>query len=303
MSSPDQDETRRPQEEALEASQRLRRKSGEHPSQTGTAPPLRAVGFRRDDQESAEEMHRRVWAALKPELMSPPPQDGLFGPSGRVFLAGSFGAVAAAVALFVANVVQIPSIGGGISREDEVGRGQATAFGNLRRVAASHAKMQPTDEPSVPPGTLLAVAPSSEILQPKSSALQPPAPAALEPARPELAPARPEIAAPTAAAPPASPALRPSPSLSRDEVAAFLKRGRDLIAAGDIPSARLILTLVAEAGVAEASLVIAGTYDAVVLANVRVVGVQPDAAKARAWYERAAEQGSWEAKQRLLTLR
>jgi hypothetical protein len=284
----------------LEAAQRLGRKSGEHPSQTGTAPPLRAVGFRRDDQESAEEMQRRVWAALKPELMSPPPQRRLFGSPGGVFLAGSFGAVAAAVALFVANVVQIPSIGGGASREDEVGRGQANAFGNLSRVATSHAnRMQPT---SAPPGTLLAAAPSSEILQPKSSAPQPAAPAALEPARSGLAPARPEIAAPRAAAPPAASELRPSLSLSRDEVASFLKRGRDLIAAGDIPSARLILTHAAEAGVAEASLEMAGTYDAAVLANVRVVGVQPDAAKARAWYERAAEQGSWEAKQRLPTL-
>jgi hypothetical protein len=267
-----QDETRRPQAEVLEAAQRLRRKSGAHLSQTGTAPPLRAVGFRRDDRESAEEKHRRVWAALQPEVMSPPPEDGLFGPPGRVFFAGSLGAVAAAVALFVANVVQIPSIGGGISREDE---------------------------PSMPAGTLLAAAPSSEILQPKSSALRRPAPAALEPAQPE-------IAAPTAAAPPApaaSPEPRPSSSLSRDEVTTLLKRGRDLIAAGDIASARLILTRVAEAGVAEASLVMAGTYDAVVLANVRVVGARPDTAKARAWYERAAEQGSWEAKQRLPTLR
>jgi hypothetical protein len=293
-----QDETRHPQAEVLKAAQRLRRKSGEHPSQTGTAPPLRAVGFRRDDREGAEEKHRRVWAALEPELMSPPPEDRLFGLRGRVFLAGSF-AVAAAVALFVANVVQIPSIGGGISREDEVGRWQANAFGNLSKVAASYAKMQATDEPSVPPGKLLAAAPSSEILQPKSSALRPRAPAAFEPARPE-------IATPTAAAPPApaaSPEPRPSSSLSRDEVTALLKRGRDLIAAGDIASARLILTRVAEAGVAEASLVMAGTYDAVVLANVRVVGARPDTAKARAWYERAAEQGSWEAKQRLPTLR
>jgi TPR repeat protein len=199
----------------------------------------------------------------------------------------------------VANVVQIPSIGGGIPREDEVGRWQANAFGNLSKVAASYAKMQATDEPSVPPGTLPAAAPSSEILQPKSSALRPRAPAAFEPARPE-------IAAPTATAPPAPAASlepRPSSSLSRDEITALLKRGRDLIAAGDIASARLILARVAEAGVAEASLVMAGTYDAVVLANVRVVGARPDTAKARAWYERAAQQGSWEAKQRLPTLR
>jgi hypothetical protein len=295
-----QDETRRPQEEALEAAQHLRRKSGEHPSQTGTAPWRPAVGFRLDDQDNAEEMHRRVWAALEPELMSPPPQDGLFGPRVRVFLAGSTGAVVAAVvALLVANVVQIPSLVGGASRADEVGREQANAFGNPSRIAASQAQMQPTDESSVPPGTLLAATPSSEILQPKSPVLSPSVPAALQPARPEIA--APTVA--TAPAPAAYPEPRPSPSLSRDEVTALLKRGRELIAAGDIASARLILTHVAEAGVAEASLVMAGTYDAVALSKVRVLGLQPDAAKARAWYERAAQQGSWEAKRLLPTLR
>jgi hypothetical protein len=272
------DETRHLQEEALRAAQHLRRL---------------------DDRESAEEMHRRVWAALEPELMSPPPQDGLFGPPVRVLLAGSFGAVIAAVALLAANVVQIPSIGGGASRADEVGRGQANAVGNPSRVAASHAQMQPTDEPSVPPGTLLAAAPSSEILQPKSRVLVPSVPSAVQPAQPEIA----ASTAATAPAPAASPEPRPSPSLSRDEVTALLKRGRELIAAGDVASARLILTHVAQAGVAEASLAMAGTYDAVVLANVRVIGVQPDAAKARAWYERAAEQGSLEAKRLLPTLR
>jgi hypothetical protein len=289
------DEKRRSREELLlEAAERLRREATKQPSQTGTTPPRQAVGFRLDDRESAEEMHRRVWAALEPELMSPPPRDKL--PLGWVFVAGCFGAVIAAVVLAVANVVQIPSIGGGAFGKDGVGRGQASAFGDPSRVAASHAKVQPTDEPSsvLAGRTVLAAAPSSEILQPNSPTLQPPAPAALEPAQPK-------IAAPPA--PAASPEPRPSPSLSSDEIAAFLKRGRDLIAAGDIPSARLVLTHAADARVAEASLAMAGTYDAAVLANIRVVGVQPDAAMARAWYERAAEQGSLEAKQRLSTLR
>ena len=263
------------------------------------APWLQAVDFSLDDRKSAEEMHRKVWAALEPELMSPPPQDGLFSPHVRVFLAGSFGAAVAAVALLVANVVQIPAIGGGAFRADEVGRGQTNAFGNPSRVAASLAQMQPDDEPLVPPGTLLASAPSGEILQSKSPLLLPSVPAVVQPARPEIAAST--TAAP--AAPAASPEPRRSPSLSRDEVAVLLNRGRDLIAAGDIASARLVLTHVAEAGVAEASLVMGGTYDAALLANLRVVGARPDPAKARAWYERAAEQGSWEAKRRLSTLR
>jgi TPR repeat protein len=87
--------------------------------------------------------------------------------------------------------------------------------------------------------------------------------------------------------------------MTRDEIATLLKRGRDLIAVGDIASARLILTRLAEAGDAEAALTLASTFDADVLAGLHVVGVQPDAAKARAWYTTAAERGSAEARRRL----
>ena len=91
--------------------------------------------------------------------------------------------------------------------------------------------------------------------------------------------------------------------MPQDEVASLLKRGRDLIAAGDIASARLLLTLVAEAGNAEASFALAGTFDPEVLARLPAIGVRADPAKARAWYGRAAEQGSQEARQRLQALR
>jgi TPR repeat protein len=82
-----------------------------------------------------------------------------------------------------------------------------------------------------------------------------------------------------------------------------MQRSRDLIAAGDVASARLVLTHLANAGVAEASFVLACTFDSSVLENLRVVGVKPDPTKALAWYSRAAEQGSAEAKQHLQALR
>jgi hypothetical protein len=87
--------------------------------------------------------------------------------------------------------------------------------------------------------------------------------------------------------------------LSKDEIADMLKRGRDLIDAGDVASARLILTLVADAGDAEASLMLARSYDAAILSNLKAVGVVPDSAKARAWYVKAAERGSLEARRHL----
>ena len=64
-----------------------------------------------------------------------------------------------------------------------------------------------------------------------------------------------------------------------------------------------MLTLVAEAGNTEACFTLAGTYDPSVLASLRAIGVQGDPAKARAWYSRAAELGSLEARDRLQALR
>jgi len=88
-------------------------------------------------------------------------------------------------------------------------------------------------------------------------------------------------------------------TMTSDEINSLLRRGRALVAAGDIASARLILTRLAEAGSTDACLALASTFDAAVLAEMHVVGVQPDSAKARAWYQKAAEQGSTEARRRL----
>lgn len=95
------------------------------------------------------------------------------------------------------------------------------------------------------------------------------------------------------------PKSRAADALTREEMASMLKRGQDLIAAGDIAGARLILFRVSEAGDAEASLSLAGTFDADVLAKLNVVGAKPDPAKARALYAKAAGQGSIEGKRRL----
>jgi hypothetical protein len=93
-----------------------------------------------------------------------------------------------------------------------------------------------------------------------------------------------------------APSLRP---LDHDEVALLVKRGEELIAQGDIAAARLILTRAAEAGEARAALTLGATYDAEMLRRLGVLGVAADAAKARAWYEKAAQYGSGEATRRL----
>jgi TPR repeat protein len=55
----------------------------------------------------------------------------------------------------------------------------------------------------------------------------------------------------------------------------------------------------AEGKDAEAALTLAGTYDSAVLEKLGVKGLSADVAKARAWYERAKEFGSAEARRRL----
>ena len=87
--------------------------------------------------------------------------------------------------------------------------------------------------------------------------------------------------------------------LDAQEIALLLKRGKDLIAAGDIAAARIVLRKAAEANDAEAALGLAATYDPIVLRELRVYGFMPDAAMARVWYEKATELGSLAAPRRL----
>ena len=291
------EEARRLEDEVIKAAQRLEHESSEFLSRTrvrlseqrtDVRLPLAAVRPSQDKGD-LEEMNRRLWAPLTPDFLPPPPPEGM-GLRGLGMVAGLVGAiaVAAAIALVVANVVPIPTIGAGVLNEGSSSTSTA-ALENLNKVAAAQAKMQPADRPSVPAEALLAAVPTNEIAMPES-------PAPIPPPSFETARSQPTVAAPT---PDAAPEPQAAVSLTRDEIASLLKRGKDLIAAGDIASARLILTHLAEAGDAEASFILAGTYDAAVSANLRVVGVQPDPAKANAWYARAAKQGSSEAARRL----
>src|SRR5215831_12452615 len=87
--------------------------------------------------------------------------------------------------------------------------------------------------------------------------------------------------------------------LDREEVMVLLKRGKDLIANGDIAAARLVLRRAADANNAEAALALAETYDPYVLRGLKVYSFAADAEGARAWYEKARELGSSAASQRL----
>jgi hypothetical protein len=79
----------------------------------------------------------------------------------------------------------------------------------------------------------------------------------------------------------------------------FLAQGLRLLLAGSVNSARLMLQRAADAGDANAALILGDTYDEVRLSQLGAQGVLPDRDKANFWYGRADELGSPEAKDRL----
>jgi len=87
--------------------------------------------------------------------------------------------------------------------------------------------------------------------------------------------------------------------LDREEIAYLLKRAEELVAAGQLGPARLVLRRAAEGGDSDAAFALAITYDPILLRARNVIGVAPDIAMARAWYEKAKELGSIDASRRL----
>ena len=144
--------------------------------------------------------------------------------------------------------------------------------------------------PGVRSVTTVAVAPTrEEITTAYQSALQGRAPAAAPSA----------AAAPVVAPPVAAP---PARKLDPDELATVLNRAKGFLAAGDIPSARLLLERAADAPDASAALMLARTYDPAVLGTQDARNIIPDPAIARAWYQKAAQLGSSDAQRRLAQL-
>lgn len=87
--------------------------------------------------------------------------------------------------------------------------------------------------------------------------------------------------------------------MTAEEVTLILKRGEKMLMSGDLAGARLLFRRAADARSAEAAYALAATYDPVVLRRLGVLGVGPDIASARDWYEKAKEFGSKEAPKRL----
>ena len=241
-----------------------------------------------EQQFDLEDAIRGEWMAsrLEPVRMPPPPKaDGpTWGMLSRLTGAAGFAVI---VAMFVTGAIPLPSINISLPRDD---RGGKTAEPPpARPEAARQAASAPAAHAAQPS---FAPRPAPPIPSTVGVAMSAPAPAitaSIQPAA-RVEPPRP---------PQAWPDARGAGLMNRDEIESLLKRGHELLASGDIPGGRLLLTRAAEAGEPRASLALAGTYDAPVMAYLGVIDVPPDPVKARAWYMKAAAQGSPEASRRL----
>ena len=90
--------------------------------------------------------------------------------------------------------------------------------------------------------------------------------------------------------------------LDNGEIATLVKRGQDLLNNGDLASARLLLQRAAELGSASAALALGSSYDPFMIQRLGVVGINPDTARAREWYQRALALGSDAASEQLANL-
>jgi hypothetical protein len=88
----------------------------------------------------------------------------------------------------------------------------------------------------------------------------------------------------------------------REGVEKMVARGERDLADGNVASARQFFLRAATAGLARGAFLLAATYDPRELARLGVLGVQPNLAVARKWYERAHELGAPEAAERLAGL-
>jgi hypothetical protein len=117
-----------------------------------------------------------------------------------------------------------------------------------------------------------------------------------------------EASAPTGAAPISG--SQPPPAqvggtamrLDPEEIATLVNRGTDSLKSGNLASARLLLRRAAEAGSASAALMLGTTFDPLFIQQLGTIGVAPDVAQARQWYEQAAALGSEAASERLAKL-
>ena len=166
--------------------------------------------------------------------------------------------------------------------------------------AGSESARKVAKPPAIPPPKLVPkVAPAGPAVPATPNTLEMSAPSVqatdLPKSQEDVSPVAPpklvEKAAPATSAPAGPPVKPDTPvpetKLSDADRALFAQRGSELLAAGDIASARLFFERAANAGDARSALGMAMTFDPAELAKAGVRGVKGDQVKADYWYQRA----------------
>jgi hypothetical protein len=151
-----------------------------------------------------------------------------------------------------------------------------------------------SNPPQTARGQVVAMAPTRDDI---SSAYQNAA-QSRAPAVPPASSAAPSLPAPVATAPTVA-APPPARVIDAAELATLMKRAREMLSAGDIPVARLLLRRAADGQDPTAALLLAQTYDPDVLGTQDARNIIPDPEAARVWYQKAAQLGSADAQRRL----
>jgi hypothetical protein len=268
--------------------------------------------FRSDRKTNAAK--RRT---LDPEWVPEPPQSGVDG-RGLWKITLRTGGFFALVALFVWVAVSVPGlrlIGDGAVQTGFSASSISTYLGALISPLATATKAQPEASDGQPvfargaagePGRTAA----RELPSRTGPRDSPPPPIqstvlAAPTAQTHIAALLPATAATPAAREPALPRRTPDfviRQIDRDELVSLLHRADEFIRSGDLSSARLLLRRTAEAGYAQGTLALAGTFDPNVLSKLGFQAGAADVAMARLWYERAETLGSTEAQRRLQQL-
>jgi len=86
--------------------------------------------------------------------------------------------------------------------------------------------------------------------------------------------------------------LQPMTPEDGERATRLLKKGDEHLSEGNISAARLLYERAADAGLAEAAMALAGTFDESSLSRLGTRGITPNRTEARRWYERARELGA-----------
>jgi hypothetical protein len=188
-------------------------------------------------------------------------------------------------------------VGPGVEHLDSTSRESAPLVNQAgpQTVAPNNAAAVVASATSSVSKELLPEAPAPALKLPPAQAKLPEANEATPPPPPTLPPAAvqppPQETTSGATMQPVTPQSN-SNGLTPDEVAALMRRGKDLLMDGDFVSARLLLRRAAESGSAEAALALGSTYDPLVVHRMGAFSIKPDIDLARIWYQKAADLGS-----------